>query len=109
MAKRWNKKKLALIAPLAILAMAAFGLIVMLLWNWLLPALFGGHTITYWQAWGVLILSRILFGGFHGKTDSGGRWKHRMRERLEQMTPEERERFLHGLGSGPQSGAPSQA
>jgi hypothetical protein len=42
---------------------ALFGFFVMLLWNWLMPDLFGLKTLTYWQAWGLLILSWILFKG----------------------------------------------
>lgn len=40
-----------------------FGLIVMLLWNWLMPAIFGLPCITFWQAFGLLALCKILFGG----------------------------------------------
>jgi hypothetical protein len=108
MKKRWYKK-MAFIAPVAILAMAIFGFVVMSLWNWLVPSLFGGHTIGYWQAWGIIILSKILFGGFRGRSGPGGRWKHRIRERLEQMTPEERERLLKGMGCRPESSAPGAA
>ena len=108
MRKRWYLRK-AFIAPMAILAMAIFGFVVMSLWNWLAPSLFGGHTISYWQAWGIIILSKILFGGFHGRSGPGGRWKHRMRERLEQMTPEEREKLLKGMGCHPESSAPGAA
>jgi hypothetical protein len=68
----------------------------MSLWNWLMPALFGWPSIGYWQAWGLVILSRILFGGFRG-AGGGGHWRHRMMERWEQMTPEEREKLRHGL------------
>jgi hypothetical protein len=70
---------------------------VQLLWNWLLPALFGWREVTFWQALGLLALCRILFGGFgmHGPGRSGVR--RRMAERWEQMTPEERERFRQGL------------
>lgn len=82
-------------APLAILALALFGFIVMSLWNWLMPALFGLHTLTYWQAFGVLILSRILFGGLAGRSCHG---RDRARRRMwEHMTPEQRERFRGGL------------
>jgi hypothetical protein len=95
-----RQKRFWKIAPLAILGLVVFGFVVMYLWNWLVPDLFGGRTIGYWQAWGIIILSKILFGGFSGRSGHGGRWKHRLRERLEGMTPEERERFLHGL-SGP--------
>lgn len=53
---------------------AVFALLVwatMLLWNALLPAIFGIVTITYWQALGLVILGRLLFGGF-GKGGGGG-------------------------------------
>jgi hypothetical protein len=79
-------------APLAIVAVAVFGFVVMSLWNWLMPMLFNLHTITYWQAFGVLILSRILFGGL------GGRPGHRVRQRVwERMSPEQREKFREGM------------
>ncbi len=92
------RKRLILIAPLAILAMVIFtwigGELVKLLWNWLLPTLFGLRQITFWQAIGLLALCRILFGGFrlggHGSTRS--RIRQRMEERWEHMTPEEREK-----------------
>jgi hypothetical protein len=41
-----------------------FGYLVKVLWNWLMPALFGLGPINYWQAFGVLILTKLLFGGF---------------------------------------------
>lgn len=85
------------IALLAVAGIAALGGVVMLLWNWLLPELFpGARPIGYWQALGVLLLSKILFGGWRGGCH--GRWKAR-RERWESMTPEERAQLkgrLHG-------------
>jgi len=76
-------------APMAIVGVALFaflgGEIVKLLWNWLMPEIFGWRTITFRQALGLLVLCRILFGGL-GR--HGGH--HRMASR---MTPEERERF----------------
>src|SRR6266567_8287304 len=61
-------KRLIWIAPVAILGMVIFawigGEVVMLLWNWLAPTLFGLRLITFWQAIGLLALCRILFGGF---------------------------------------------
>lgn len=42
-----------------------FGWVVMLLWNWLMPALFSIKTISYWQAFGIVLLTRLLFGGLH--------------------------------------------
>jgi len=78
-------------------AVAVFGLVVMTLWNWLVPDLFGWRPIGFGQALGLLILTRLLFGGFRGGPGHRLRWRHRVRERWEQMTPEERERFREGL------------
>jgi len=91
------RKKWIFMAPLAILGMLLFafigGELVKLLWNWLLPPLFGWNQVTFWQALGMLALCRILFGGLglHSSARSGVR--RRMSERCESMTPEERERF----------------
>lgn len=62
------------------------GEIVKLLWNWLLPPLFGWKTIGFWQALGLLVLCRLLFGGFGMGRGRGIRY-------ASQMTPEEREHF----------------
>jgi hypothetical protein len=85
--------------PLMVLFLALVGFVVMGLWNWLMPALFGWKPIGYWQAWGLLILGRILFGGLHGGGGQSGHWRHRMKERWEKMTPGERERFRQELDS----------
>jgi hypothetical protein len=85
-----------LIPPAIVLFATIFGEVVKSLWNWLLPSLFGWHPITFWQALGLLVLCRILFGGFHGR-GPGGRSRRMMAERWEKMTPEEREKFRHGL------------
>jgi len=81
----------------AALFVAVFSLIVMSLWDWLMPALFGWRLISYWQAMGILILSKILLGGFRGRPGRHWYWRHRMMERWEQMTPEEREKFREGI------------
>jgi hypothetical protein len=95
-AKRILKFALAfvLFAPLLV---AILGLVVKSLWNWLTPALFGWHLITFWQAVGILILSKILFGGLRGGSGRHMSWRNRMRERWEHMTPEEREKFRQGM------------
>src|SRR5258708_6164083 len=80
----------------AALGVLVFGFVVMQLWNWLVPSLFGLHTITFAQALGLLVLGKILFGGFH-RGGGRGRWRSGMRERWAQMTPEEREKFRAGL------------
>src|ERR1035441_7586899 len=94
MRKRWW---MFLLAPPAIaLFVWIFGEVVMHLWNWLLPMLFGWRQITFWQALGILVLCRILFGGFGGHGHDRGRSRRRWREDWERMSPEERERFRHG-------------
>ena len=42
---------------------AALGAALMLLWNWLMPEIFGLPSITYWQALGLLVLCHLLFKG----------------------------------------------
>ena len=106
-------KKMILIAPLAIVGLLLFvaigGQVVMLLWNWLLPTLFGWRQITFWQALGILALSRILVGGFghHGSHRSG--FRRRMSEHWDQMSPDERERLRQRVrercGFDPSAGA----
>jgi hypothetical protein len=81
----------------AALFVTVFGFVVMSLWNWLMPALFGWHLINFWQAVGFLVLSKILFGGFRGHPGRHLYWRRRMMERWEQMTPEEREKFRQGM------------
>lgn len=82
----------------AVITVVSF--VTMHLWNWLMPAVFGLKAITWPQALGLLVLSKILLGGFRRPGWRGGPgwgWRHRMRERWEQMTPEERERFRAGM------------
>ena len=57
------------------LAATVFGWVVMWLWNGLIPAIFGLHAISYWQALGILVLSKILFGGFRGRPGFGMHWR----------------------------------
>jgi hypothetical protein len=94
MRKRWMLRAPKFFAA-ALVAVAVMGFVTMSLWNWLMPALFGWKAITFWQALGVLILSKLIFGRFGGR--SGRHWRHRMTERWEQMTPEEREKFRAGM------------
>ena len=87
------------IAPLCI---ALFGYVTMELWNHLIPAIFHLATISFWQALGLVILSKILFGGFPGRRGGARgakarRWKMHMRDRWDKLSPEERERFLCGI------------
>lgn len=96
MTRRW-----IYMAPLAIIGIVIFmtigGVVVQLLWNWLLPPLFGWPPITFWQALGLLALSRILFGGFRSHVGHRSWSRRRMLERWDRMTPEEKERFRQGM------------
>ncbi len=95
------RSRMIRLAPLFLVGFAAFvalgGWIVQLLWNWLLPPLFGWHPVTFWQALGLLALCRILFGGLGVRGGGGPASRRRMAERWERMTPEERERFRRGI------------
>jgi hypothetical protein len=96
------RRKLIFIIPAAIVGIALFifigGQLVMLLWNWLLPMLFGWRQITFWQAVGLLALCRILFGGVSGRGMHRSNWSgRRMAERWQRMTSEEREKFRQGI------------
>jgi len=71
------------------------GLVTFWLWNLVMPPVFGLHAISFWQALGLLVLSRILFGRFGG-------WGHRMlgarfARGWQLLTPEERERFRSAM------------
>ena len=95
-----NKKRI--IMPLGILtAVAMFSVVVMLLWNWLMPTIFGLTAINCLQALGIFILSRILFGSFamkrrrmHGGMKHGLFGKNHLREKWMKMTPEERKEYI---------------
>jgi hypothetical protein len=105
-----RRRKLLMFAPLALVGLIAFiaigGAIVRLLWNWLLPPVFGLPVITFWQAVGLLALSRILFGGFGMRGCGPG---SRFRRRMEELTPEERERYREALRARWGSAAPTES
>ncbi len=103
-----------------ILVVSVVGFVVMSLWNWLVPALFNGPLINFCQALGLLILCKILFGGFHkkdhhcpncgGKSGWGGHWnkskgnwkqmlQDKMKAKMANMTPEEKEKFKRKFGN----------
>lgn len=79
------------------------GFVVMHLWNWLIPDMFtGANPIDYYHAMGILILSKILFGGFKGRGcgcgHRGGHWRSRWKEKWEGMSEEERAKFRSRCG-----------
>lgn len=84
----------------AILVLALLGAVVMLLWNALVPALFRGPVLQYGQAVGLLLLSRLLFGGLRGRGWHGYGRARAWRERWERMTPQERARLAERCAGG---------
>lgn len=84
-----------------VVAVVLFGAIVMGLWNAILPDVIGVKTITFLQALGILLLSKILFSsvGRRGQWHGGRReqWKKRMQEKLATMSPEDKEKFKQEL------------
>ena len=93
----WIKRGIFILIAI-VAGVFVFGSVVMLLWNNILPAVFGIGTITFWQALGILVLSKILFGGFggghrrHKCHDHGhdwhGKWMHLTPEQKEKMKSE---------------------
>ena len=101
------KKKRIVWKVFAILAMVALCALVlgygtMLLWNWLIPELFAGPVITFWQALGLLLLCKLLLG-FPHKHHEGGwagkkrKWREHWQAKMGSMTPEEKERMKDQL------------
>jgi len=87
-----------------IMAMAFFTLlsyVVMLLWNNILPEVIHVETITIWQAAGIFILCKLLFGfGRPGGFGKRQMFKNRLAERMKDMSPEEMEKFKQGFDGG---------
>jgi hypothetical protein len=91
---RWALKAARMLGFLVVGSLA-IGLVVMLLWNALIPELFNGPVLTFWQSVGLLILSHVLLRGWghRGHGWHHDRWRHRFEEKLAAMTPEERDKF----------------
>ncbi len=82
------------IVVLGVVAVSAFTLVTMYLWNWLVPELFHGPLINFWQTLGLLVLSKILFSGFgKGGQRHNGQWRGYWKQKWHAMTPEEKEKF----------------
>jgi hypothetical protein len=79
-----------------------FGFITMLLWNWLVPVLFNGPVLNYFQSLGLLALSKLLTVGFWARPFNRSHanhsfWKRRLQEKISTLAPEEREAFKQKL------------
>jgi hypothetical protein len=85
------------VGMMGLAAIAGFSAITMLLWNWLVPCIFGLAVINFWQALGLLVFVRILFGGIGAKNWMGmamNNHRNPIREKWMKMTPEERQEFV---------------
>ena len=80
-----------------IVFLGVMGLAISALWNALIPAIFGLPAISYWQALGLFLLSRVLFGRFGGWGSRIG--KARFARGWQSLTPDERDRFRQAMGS----------
>lgn len=93
----WMRRGLKFVV-LAAVAVTAISFIVMSLWNGLIPALFGGPTLTFAQALGLLVLSRILFGRLRGGFGPGMYWRRRFRQQWRQLSPAEQQQLRERCG-----------
>jgi hypothetical protein len=117
--KPWWVAKIAKMLVFVAVGATVLGLIVMLLWNALIPDLFKGPEITFWQAVGLLVLSHILLRGWGRWRYANGwrheRWRKKFEQKLAAMTPEDREKFREewehrcGHGWGEHSGNASES
>lgn len=99
------QKHLVFIPIFLIVIVVVMGAVVMLLWNWLMPEIFGLPKLSFVQALGLLVLCKVLLGSFglnshhHGHHHHHGHCKchdgqNKLRERWEQLTPEERQHII---------------
>ena len=95
--KRFWLKKGLMITVFFLVALLLFSALVMVLWNAILPDVTGVKPISFEQALGILVLSKILFGGFYRRggwqRGSHNQWRNKLQEKLGNMTPEEKEKF----------------
>ena len=96
-AMRNKYTRIPLFILMGLVGVTVLGFILMTLWNALLPGLFHAPVITFWEALGLFLLSKLLFGGMHSGHRMGGmrhrQFGKRMEEKLAKMTPEEREKW----------------
>ena len=86
-------KKILLMILIIPVVIVVFVFVVMYLWNWLIPTLFNGPVVTFWQAFGLILLSKILFGGFKGGgsyKSGSSKWGSDWKQKFKDMSPEER-------------------
>src|SRR5688500_11272337 len=95
MKSRFRERKVAGFILIGIAAFALFSWIVMSLWNAVLVPVVNVSSVSFWQAAGILLLSKILFSGFKGGGSFGRRhqWNQEMKDKWQNMTPDEKEKM----------------
>jgi hypothetical protein len=91
---------------IGLLILTGFTYLTMVLWNHLIPVLFHGPVLTFWQTLGLFILAKLLLHphgfyrapGYFRNRDRYHYWRERMANRFDKMTPEEKERFREHWG-----------
>ena len=98
MKSNFRARKMAAVLTKISVGILVFGVVVMLLWNALMPDIFRLPPINYWQALGLLVLAKILFSGFFRGGPGGGWRRDAIRDKWANMTPEQREKFKQEWG-----------
>jgi Ca2+/H+ antiporter, TMEM165/GDT1 family len=93
MYRRFSAGRVLVFILIGAAAILIFGGAIMWLWNNVLAVVVNVHAISFWQALGLLVLSKLLFGGFRGGWRGRGYWRQRMRQKWNSMTPQEKEKF----------------
>ncbi len=92
------RRKWIFIVPLIFLAIVGFGFITMALWNVLMPEIFNLPVIGFWQAAGLLILARLLFGSGPSKWNRNSTHMNpEIRNKIKNMSPEEKKEFFRNM------------
>ncbi len=88
-----RRKKRFAIFGFIIFAVFGLAFVVMYLWNFAISPTFEINEISYWQAMAILVLSKILFGGFRGRGRSGPPWRRKWKRKWDNMSSEDRQKF----------------
>ena len=95
----YHRKKIFFI-PLVLIVIVLFAYVTMALWNALIPEIFNVTPINFWQAAGLILLARLLFGFGHHRSWNNSyrpRMNWELRNKIKQMSPEEKKEFFRKM------------